>query len=96
MKKLCREVAKKINWDEKEVYDIVHFFFQEFREKMRSIPLKGKVLTEEEFLQHITSFKIPKLGTLVCDYDYYIKIRKHIDRKKNERNKSNKKDQTDV
>lgn len=92
MIKLSKEVAERINEDPKKVLAVLRFFWKSIKERVERLDLKGEIKEKDEFMKQYTSFVIPKIGTLYCDYESYLKRKKSY----NERDKSNKEDKTNV
>jgi len=73
--KTYKEIANDLGLSESDVKDVFKYTWEFIRNKIESLPLKGD-LTEEEFNKLKTTFMLPEIGKLGCDYNTYKSIRK--------------------
>lgn len=81
---IYKKVAKDFNLDSEEVEKLYKELWNFIKEKIENLPLK-ETLTEEEFNKLRTSFNIPSLGKLYCDYFTY-----NLNKKRHAKNKEDK------
>lgn len=73
---IYREIAEDLGLNESDVKDVFRLTCEFIRNKIESLPLMED-LTEEEFNKLKTTFVLPEIGKLGCDYNTYKSIRKY-------------------
>lgn len=81
---IYKKVAEDFNLNSQEVEKLYKELCKFIKEKIEDLPLK-ETLTEEDFNKLKTSFNIPSLGKLYCDYFTY-----NLNRNRHAKNKENK------
>lgn len=85
--KIFKEIANDLGLNESDVKDVFKYTWEFIRNKIEDLPLKSD-LTEEEFNKLKTTFVLPEIGKLGCEYNTYKGIRNGYKTKR----KSNDKD----
>jgi hypothetical protein len=73
--KIYKEIASDLGLNESDIKDVFKYTWEFIRKKIEELPLKED-LTEEEFNNLKTTFMLPEIGKLGCDYNTYRSIRK--------------------
>ena len=82
---IYKEIADDLGLTESDVKDVFKYTWEFIRNKIESLPLKED-LTEEEFNKLKTTFMLPEIGKLGCEYNTYKGIRKsYLNRKSNDK-----------
>lgn len=68
--KIYKQVANELGLTYEDVRDVYQSYWRFIKSKITSLPLKER-LSEEEYSKLRTSFMLPSLGKLFCDYDRY-------------------------
>ena len=69
------EAAVNLGLDQEEVKKAYKFYWKFIRDTIANLPLKGNLLTEEEFNKIKHSFNISRIGKLNISYKRYKKYR---------------------
>lgn len=81
--KIFKEIANDLGLNESDVKDVFKYTWEFIRSKIEDLPLKSD-LTEEEFNKLKTTFVLPEIGKLGCEYNTYKGIRNGYKTKKEE------------
>ena len=83
--KIFKGIADDLGLNESDVKDVFKYTWEFIRNKIESLPLKED-LTEEEFNKLKTTFVLPEIGKLGCEYATYNSIKKkYKNRKSNDK-----------
>lgn len=75
------KVAKEVELPVEVVRAAYKSYWEFIRNKIQELPLKED-LKEEDFQEMKTSFNIPSIGKLNCDYNKIKKIKEHYNKNK--------------
>lgn len=95
---ICADVARRHNVKKSLVERLYKSYWLFMRDKFTEMDLK-KDYTQEEFNKKIMSVTVPCIGRIACTWDTYVNTRKsmeYIKKIRDERNKENKEDSSNV
>ena len=82
--RIFKELSQDLGLNESDIRDVYKFTFEFIKNTIESLPLMSE-LTEDEFKKMKTTFILPELGKLGCDYKTYKNIRSWYLKKSEER-----------
>lgn len=88
MKLKIQELSSELGLSEDIIEAVYKSYWRANKELIEQIPLKNDY-TQEEFSQLRTSFNLPSIGKLYCDYDAYIKTKNKYNYNENKKDKTN-------